>query len=113
MFHEVNERNTSLISILATPGSRQKGTDLCAFKFINMRFDFAEKYRQLAEECREHAASAITPSHRDHWFQLAEAWLRLAEDTARLKAQLQESQMAGDGGTVEGISFESKSGFRK
>jgi hypothetical protein len=78
-----------------------------------MRFDLAYNYRQLAEECREQAARAITPSHIDQWLQLAEAWLRLAEDTARLKTQLQGSQMAGDGGTIEGIRFQSKSEFRK
>jgi hypothetical protein len=38
-----------------------------------------ERYRKEAEDCRQMAARAISPLHREAWLKLAGDWLRLAD----------------------------------
>ena len=37
----------------------------------------AERYRRLAEECRQQAAKAISPLDREAWLKLAADWLSM------------------------------------
>jgi hypothetical protein len=43
--------------------------------------DHAAEYRQKAEECRLHSLEARTVQDRRNWLNMAEEWIRLAEET--------------------------------
>ena len=42
----------------------------------------ADEYSKLAEECRQHAEKAMSGLDKERWLQLAESWLRLADDAS-------------------------------
>jgi hypothetical protein len=46
---------------------------------IAVMSDDANKFRKQAEECREQAAKAISPLHKEAWLRTAEEWLKLAQ----------------------------------
>jgi hypothetical protein len=41
----------------------------------------ADRYRREAEECRQNAERAIRPIDREAWLRLADDWAKLAEAT--------------------------------
>lgn len=41
--------------------------------------DDPAKCRKLAEECRQQAARAISPTDKERWLRLSEDWLRRAQ----------------------------------
>ena len=58
--------------------------------------DHAAEYRQKAEECRLEALAAQSVDDRTAWLEMAQEWMRLAEDAeaelAALKTVLDEGQ---------------------
>jgi hypothetical protein len=58
--------------------------------------DHAAEYRQKAEECRLEALAARSVDDRTAWLEMAQEWMRLAEDAeaelAALKTVLDEGQ---------------------
>jgi hypothetical protein len=44
-----------------------------------MSADDANRFRKEAEECREHAAKAISLLDKEEWLRLAGEWIKLAQ----------------------------------
>ena len=47
-------------------------------------FDRAEEFHRRADECRKQAAKN---ADREEWLKIAEAWLRMAEDSVQLSGE--------------------------
>jgi hypothetical protein len=45
----------------------------------NRSMSQADEYRRKAAECQQQANKSITPLDKQHWFRLAEHWLKIAE----------------------------------
>jgi hypothetical protein len=45
--------------------------------------DDTDKFRKLAEECRQQAAKAVSPIEKQQWLRLSEEWLKLAQAAER------------------------------
>jgi hypothetical protein len=43
----------------------------------------AERFRKEAEDCRELAGKAMSPADKEAWLQLAEDWLKLAQEAEK------------------------------
>ena len=54
----------------------------------------AQKYRQLADECRREAERCSTPVERNQWLVLREQWLTMAQD---IDMRLHKSNAPGTG----------------
>jgi hypothetical protein len=47
----------------------------------------ADEYRKNADDCREQAAKALSPLHKERWLKLAEEWLKLAKSAEESKSK--------------------------
>ena len=46
----------------------------------------SDRFRSKATECRHLAETAINPLDKEAWLQLAEDWIKLAEDAQEMEA---------------------------
>jgi hypothetical protein len=45
--------------------------------------DDADRFREMADECREQAARSLSPLDKERWLKLAGDWIKMAEEAEK------------------------------
>jgi hypothetical protein len=51
-----------------------------------------ERYRKMAEDCREQATKAVSPLDKEQWLKLAADWLLLAQSAEAREGRRRRDQ---------------------